>query len=83
MFLAFRALAFVFVAMFSGWLWYQVGTALKSGRAKLRDEIIRRKTRPLYYWLVVGVWAGFALMFLVALAVVLARELWSGQTESE
>jgi len=28
----------------------------------------------LYYWLVVGVWAGFALMFLVALTVVLAHE---------
>jgi hypothetical protein len=77
MFLALQVWAFVLAAMFGGWLSYQVWTALKSGRANLRDEVIRRKTRPLYYWLVVGVWAGFALMLFVALAVALARELWS------
>ncbi len=78
MFLAFRVLAFVLVATLGAWLSYQAWTALKSGRAKLRDEVIRRKTRPLYYWLVVAVWAGFALMSFVALAVALAREPWSG-----
>jgi hypothetical protein len=42
MFLAFRGLAFVLVAMLGGWLTYQVWTALKCGRAKLRREVIRR-----------------------------------------
>lgn len=75
MLLAFRVLAFVLVATLGGWLSFQAWTALKSGRAQLRGESIRRKTRPLYYWLVVSVWAGFALMFFIGLVVALAREL--------
>jgi hypothetical protein len=34
-------------------------------------------TQPLYYWLVVSVWTGFALNFFVARAGALAREVWS------
>jgi len=79
MFLAFRVLGFVLVETLAGWLSlsYQVWTALKSGRAKLRREVIRRTTQPLYCWLVVSVWTGFALNFFVARAGALAREVWS------
>jgi len=40
MFLAFRVPAFVLVATLAGWLSYQVWTALESGLANLRREII-------------------------------------------
>ena len=53
MFDVFQLVALSAVAALNGWMWYQIGRALWTGRARVPSDVVRRRDRPLYYWLAV------------------------------
>jgi hypothetical protein len=60
MFVALRMLAMLAVAILGLWLSYRVWLAMCTGTANVHNDLVRRQTRPWYYWAAVVVQAGFA-----------------------
>jgi hypothetical protein len=64
-----RLLAIGVVALLGAWLTRHVWLAIRSGTAHMRGgRRVRRQTQPWYYWTVVAVQAGFAVLCFVAAA---------------
>jgi hypothetical protein len=64
-----RLLALSVVALVGAWLTRHVWLAIRSGTADMRGgRRVRRRTQPWYYWTLVVVQAGFAVMCFIAAA---------------
>ncbi len=68
-----RAFAMLVATSLGLWFSYHVCPALRTGAANVHNEVVRRTTRPWYYWTAVVVQAGFAVVCFVSLARVLWR----------
>jgi len=73
MFSAFQAVAFLAISALSVWFWYHVCRAIWTGRANVHNDIVRRRDRPVYYWLAVVAQAVFAALCMLGIARGLVR----------
>jgi len=61
------------VASLGLWLSYQVVRAVRTGTARVRNDIVHRRKRPVYYWTAVLVQAAFATLALLSVVRMLSR----------
>ena len=66
-------LAMVAVTLLGLWLAYHVWLAVRTGTANVHNDLVRRRTRPWYYWTAVVIQAGFALVCFIGVAQALLR----------
>jgi hypothetical protein len=70
-----RLMALAMVAALGAWFWHHVWRAIRTGTANLHNDLVRRRDRPVRYWVAVAVQATFAAACTVGVARGLVRWL--------